>query len=203
MRPALPILLAGALSCADAPAPPEVALGATGVTLTADDGIVSARLIDPAGVPVLTRRAPAPVDTLELRHLWAEAGTYRLDVQGTRGQWTLSLPVEAPARGEVRVEAPVGEQRQRVTDGEDVPLTVLGAGAASTCAVVGTDVPAASTTHRAWAVAVNVVASVTAEATTAVMLVCAWMPGWNVLLLPTMLACAQYALYVMPNSKPL
>jgi len=131
VRPALPILLAGALSCADAPAPPEVALGATGVTLTADDGIVSARLIDPAGVPVLTRRAPAPVDTLELRHLWAEAGTYRLDVQGTRGQWTLSLPVEAPARGEVRVEAPVGEQRQRVTDGEDVPLTVLGEGAAT------------------------------------------------------------------------
>ena len=131
MRTALPLLLAGALSCAAEPAPPEVSLGATGVTLTAADGIVSARLIDPTGVPVLTRRAPAPVDTLELRHLWPVAGTYRLEIQGTAGQWTLALPVDAAATGEVRVEAPVGEQRLRVVDGEDVALTVLGEGAAT------------------------------------------------------------------------
>jgi hypothetical protein len=131
VRRGLPLVLAGALSCAEEPAAPAVAVGVTGVTITAEDGLLAARLVDPAGVPVLTQRAPAPVETLELRHLWTEAGTHTLELTGTTGTWTLSLPIGAPATGEVRVEAPVGEQRQRVADGERVPLTVLGEGPAT------------------------------------------------------------------------
>ena len=136
MRPRLPRLLAGALlgataSCAEPSAPPTVAVGATGVTITAEDGLLSARLVDPAGAPVLTRRLPAPVETLELRHIWPEAGTHTLELTSTTGSWTLSVPVAAASRGEVRVEAPVGELRQVVADGEQVPLTLLGGGAAT------------------------------------------------------------------------
>lgn len=129
----LPRLLLGALccvlmACGTEPGAPTVAVGVTGLTITADDGIVAARLLDPSGLPVLTRRLPAPVETLELRHLWPEAGTHTLELTGTQGSWTLELPIETPASGEVRVEAPVGELRQRVRHGEEVPLTILGDG---------------------------------------------------------------------------
>jgi hypothetical protein len=108
-----------------------VAVGATGVTITSTDGLLSARLLDPEGMPVLTRRLPAPVKTLELRHIWQEAGTHALELQGTSGEWTLSVPVAAASTGEVRVEAPVGELRQPVADGERVPLTLIDGGAAT------------------------------------------------------------------------
>lgn len=128
MRAGLPLLLTGVISCADGSSPPDVAIGTTGVTLTAADGITSARLIDPSGVPVLTKRTPSPVDVLELRHLWPAAGTYSLEVTSSGRDWTLTLPIGQPATGEVQVEAPVGEQRQRVVEGESVALTVLGDG---------------------------------------------------------------------------
>jgi len=125
------VLLGATASCAVAPAPPTVAVGATGLTITAEDGLLSARLVDPSGAPVLTRRLPAPVETLELRHIWPEAGTHALELTSTRGSWTLSVPIAAASTGEVRVEAPVGELRQLVSDGEEVPLTLLGGGAAT------------------------------------------------------------------------
>jgi hypothetical protein len=127
---ALAFALAALQGCAPAPPPPDASVSATGVTLHDDAGLTWARLSAPDGTTLLTRRAPAAVDTLSLRYLWPEAGVYTLETAGAGGSHRLSLPVATPAAAELTVEAPVGQGRQRVQDGDRVPLTVLGEGGA-------------------------------------------------------------------------
>ena len=71
--------------------------------------------------------------------------------------------------------------------------------ACSTCVAVGAAVLSASTTQRALALALNVVASVTDVAPTAVAAVCDAMPTVKRSLKLSTLDCAQYASYVVPS----
>ncbi len=124
-------MLALAVACGTPPPPPDLVRTPTGLTVHADAGITRVRLVDPAGVPLAVRRLPAPVDTVEVRHRWVEPGDFTVLVDGVEEEWALSLPVRAVSPVDVAVEAPVGQARQPVADGEVVPLTILGDGPAT------------------------------------------------------------------------
>ncbi|MCB9765486.1 MAG: hypothetical protein H6739_37275 [Alphaproteobacteria bacterium] len=114
------------LACAGPPAAPTVTLHPEGLTLRAEGGVDRATLTDPDGVPALTRRTPAPVDTLALDTLWTRGGAWTLDVRGPGGSWTLPLAVDADALGlGVEIERSDGAGRATVSPGETVPVVSI------------------------------------------------------------------------------
>lgn len=118
------MLLAG-LGCAEDPPPPEVSVSASGLTVRAAEGITRVEVRDPEGVPLL-QRPPVPLTSVEVRVRLDEPGTYTVTVDTTEGQHTLSVPISAPpAPLSVVVEAPVGQGRRTVSDGDVVPFTLI------------------------------------------------------------------------------
>ena len=105
---------------------PEVQWTASGLRVTAVDGVSRVTVIDPGGVPELTRAAPEPVPALELRVARDRVGTWRVQVDTTRGRFEIPLLMEElPAPMVVEVESPVGQGARVATDGEEVAVPLF------------------------------------------------------------------------------
>ncbi|MCB9781209.1 MAG: hypothetical protein H6742_21765 [Alphaproteobacteria bacterium] len=118
------LLLAG---CGPAPpAGPTVQVGPVGVVVESPAGVQRVRLRDPAGLPVVTRRLPAPVERVELPWVWEEPGAWSAEVWTGAGDGQPDVIAFAvvPGEGEllVEVDAPVGQGGREVEEGERLTL---------------------------------------------------------------------------------
>lgn len=119
------LLLLGLAGCGAPERPPAVSLTPLGAHVEADGGIELVRLVDPQGLPVQVRRLPTPVSDLDLRQLWEQPGAWTVEVQVGGQLHRLPLQVDAVGAVLVEVEAPVGQARHAVGDGEQVELLLV------------------------------------------------------------------------------
>ena len=112
----------------------------TGVSVRASAGVERVTVTDALGVPLLTRRLPEPLPEVALQIAWPESGDYAVLVSGGGEERSLVLSVDARPLA-VSVEAPVGQDRRPVGEGESVGVTLID-GAPVTVAVSATAVAA-------------------------------------------------------------
>jgi hypothetical protein len=129
------LLLWWALACAP-PTQPQVELTPTGLRVQGE-AIDKVEVLDPQGVPLLIQRAPAPVGELSMPVAWEQGGPHRVRVseQDEVHELSLEVPAERPAFL-VQLEAPVGQERVRVEDGDELALSVVEGGTARIAVVV-------------------------------------------------------------------
>lgn len=118
----IPLLLA--LGCA-APAPPTAARTEEGISVSSEADIVRVEVRDPAGIPLIRQRPAVPMARLGLQVPLVEAGDYTVLVQTAEGEHTLTLPVAAVLPMAVSIEAPVGQGKQAVSDGDAISLALI------------------------------------------------------------------------------
>lgn len=120
-------LLAALVGCAGPDAPPTLRLHPLGLHVQSPVPILAVAVQDPSGVPLVRQQPPAPVHELELRLRLTEQGTYPVQVWTTEGSHPLSLTLDrAPDPMVVQVAAPVGQGEVGVSDGDRVPLRLVG-----------------------------------------------------------------------------
>ena len=120
----------------------DLAVSATpaGLSVSAAAGVERVTVLDPGGVPLLTRRLPEPLTELTLMVAWPESGAYTVQVVGGGEERTVALAVDARALS-VTVEAPLGQDRRPVEAGEVVEVTLID-GQPVTVAVAATAIEA-------------------------------------------------------------
>jgi hypothetical protein len=118
----IPLFLA--LGCAD-PAPPSVTRTDEGIAVDSEAEIVRVEVRDPSGIPLLRQRPAVPMVRLGLQIPLTDAGDYTVIVVTTDAEHTLILPVDAVLPMAVSIEAPVGQGRAAVSDGEVVSLALI------------------------------------------------------------------------------
>lgn len=114
--------LLGLLACGSPP-PPEIVARPGGVEVRAE-GILGVEVRSPDGLPLARQQAAAPVDVLELGLQWAGAGEHEVIVRTEDGQLSQRLSPDLRPM-QVLVEAPAGQSRLEVSDGDKVPLTLI------------------------------------------------------------------------------
>ena len=129
------LLLLVALACAPA-TEPRVELSPLGLEVQGQ-AIEKVEVLDPQGIPLLIQRAPAPVERLALQLPWEQGGPHVVRVTEADQQHELSLqvPQERP-EFLVEVEAPVGQERVLVQDGDELALALIEGGTARVAVVV-------------------------------------------------------------------
>ncbi len=120
---ALPLrwmLLFWVLACGGPSAPPSAKPTSSGV-LASGTELVRVEVLDDQGRVLGTQRADPPVSTLALSLPWPASGDYQARV--TDGEGVHTLPLEVDLRPLLWwVEAPVGQTRQALQDGETLSL---------------------------------------------------------------------------------
>lgn len=133
MRRAPLALFALLAACAAERAPVTVELRPTGALARAPSGLSRAELKDTTGVVLATRRFPAPVQEAEMSFRWVAGADYVLrviDGDGLSSDTPFSVPLGAPTLS-VEVEAPIGQGRVRVQDGETLRFPLVEGATAS------------------------------------------------------------------------
>lgn len=113
-------------SCAPPPAPPSATALAGGVEVVAGEPLDRVVVLDASGSPVATRRLPQPLDTVLVPLAWSPGDVYTVDISAGDQHWT--VPVSVPTQAgpvSLRLQAPLGQADQAVSDGETVPLLVV------------------------------------------------------------------------------
>ncbi len=113
------------LGCAVQPLPPRVEQTPLGVEVHADQPVDKVVLQDPTGLPVQVRRLPEPLTDVTLRQLWEDPGQWTVVVDSAGERFELPLSVDPPGPLLVEVEAPVGQERAVVEDGDRVDLALI------------------------------------------------------------------------------
>ncbi|MDG1478037.1 MAG: hypothetical protein P8R54_00535 [Myxococcota bacterium] len=113
-----------ALGCA-APPPPTVVQTEEGISVSSEAEIVRVEVVDPAGIPLIRQRPAVPMTNLGLQVPLSQAGDYSVRVQTTADAHDLTLPVAAVLPMVVSIEAPVGQGKQSVSDGDTVSLALI------------------------------------------------------------------------------
>ena len=112
------------LGCSEV-APPSVVQTEDGISVQSEAEILRVEVIDPSGIPLIRQRPAVPMSELGLQVPLREAGDYTVEVQTTDAAHSLPLEVAAMLPMSVNIEAPVGQGRQSVVDGDTVPLTLI------------------------------------------------------------------------------
>ena len=88
------------------------------------EGISRVEIRSPAGVGVLVRTFPRPLDRIELPVAWSRGGTWTVRTRSAAGDRVSELEVAETVGSLVELEAPLGTDRVAVEDGAELGVVV-------------------------------------------------------------------------------
>ena len=114
-------MLALLLACAQEAAPPTLSVDAFGVRVQGE--VQHVQVLDPQGEPLVSQRAPVPVPEMRVLVPFSSGGEHTVVADGH--ELVFELPDELPDQI-VEVEAPVGQGRVVVHDGDSIAVSSFG-----------------------------------------------------------------------------